>query len=62
MMRRTNRLPTGHLSPASNENVESKVSSVRATYEPLILKPGASLIREWQGQLERVTVLDGEFA
>jgi hypothetical protein len=31
-------------------------------HEPLILKPGALLIREWQGRLERVTVVDDGFA
>ena len=35
---------------SSNERAESKVSA----YEPLILKPGALLIREWQGRLEQV--------
>ena len=43
-------------------DAESKVSSARAAYEPLILKPGALLIREWQGRLERVTVVDDGFA
>jgi Protein of unknown function (DUF2924) len=52
----------GSSKPGSDEHAESKVSSVRAAYEPLILKPGALLIREWQGRLERVTVLDGGFA
>ena len=47
---------------SSNERAESKVSSARAAYEPLILKPGALLIREWQGRLERVTVVDGGFS
>jgi hypothetical protein len=42
--------------------VESKISSARVAYEPLILKPGALLIREWQGRLERVTVVDDGFA
>jgi len=48
--------------PGSNEPAESKVSSARAAYEPLILKLGALLIREWQGRLERVTVVDDGFA
>ena len=52
----------GSSKPGSDEHAELKVSSVRAAYEPLILKPGALLIREWQGRLERVTVLDGGFA
>jgi hypothetical protein len=34
----------------------------RSAYEPLILKSGALLIREWQGRLERVTVVDDGFA
>jgi Protein of unknown function (DUF2924) len=46
----------------SDEHAESKFSSARAAYEPLILKPGAVLIREWQGRLERVTVVDDGFA
>ena len=48
--------------PGSDEHVELKVSSARAAYEPLTLKPGALLIREWQGRLERVTVVDDGFA
>ncbi|MFZ0603427.1 MAG: DUF2924 domain-containing protein, partial [Roseiarcus sp.] len=34
----------------------------RAAYGPPILKPGALLIREWQGRLERVTVVNDGFA
>jgi hypothetical protein len=45
-----------------DEHAESKVSLARAAYEPLVLKPGAVLIREWQGRLERVTVVDDGFA
>lgn len=52
----------GSASPGSDEHAESKVSSARAAYEPLILKPGALLIREWQGRLERVIVVDDGFA
>jgi hypothetical protein len=52
---------TGSASDDSDETVESKVSS-RSAYEPLILKSGALLIREWQGRLERVTVVDDGFA
>jgi len=52
----------GSASPGSDEHAEPKTSSARAAYEPLILKPGALLIREWQGRLERVTVVDGGFA
>ena len=48
-------------SPGSDERAESKLSSARAAYEPLILKPGAVLIREWQGRLERVIVIDDGF-
>ena len=47
---------------SSDEHAESKVSSARATYEPLVLKSGTLLIREWQGRLERVTVVDDGFA
>ena len=52
----------GSATLGSDEPAESKVSSARAAYEPLILKPGALLIREWQGRLERVTVADDGFA
>ena len=48
--------------PGSDEQAESKVSSARAAYGPPILKPGALLIREWQGRLESVTVVDDGFA
>jgi hypothetical protein len=48
--------------PGSDEQAEPKVSSARAAYEPLIFKPGAVLIREWQGRLARVTVVDDGFA
>jgi len=51
----------GSGTPASEEHAGSKVSSARAAYEPLILKTGALLIREWQGRLERVTVVDNGF-
>ena len=51
----------GSAPPGSDETAESKVSSARAACEPLILKPGALLIREWQGRLERVTVVDDGF-
>jgi hypothetical protein len=44
-----------------DERAQSKPSSARAAYEPLILKPGAVLMREWQGRLERVTVVDDGF-
>ena len=53
---------TANGSGTLGSDVESKISSARAAYEPLILKPGALLIREWQGRLERVTIVDGGFA
>ena len=52
----------GSAPPGSDETAESKVSSARAACEPLILKPGVLLIREWQGRLERVTVVNDGFA
>ena len=52
----------GSATPGADGHPESEASSARATYEPLNLKPGALLIREWQGRLERVTVVDGGFA
>ena len=53
---------TANGSGTLGSDVKSKISSARAAYEPLILKPGALLIREWQGRLERVTVVDDGFA
>jgi hypothetical protein len=53
---------TANASGTLGSDVESKISSARVAYEPLILKPGALLIREWQGRLERVTVADHGFA
>jgi hypothetical protein len=53
---------TANGSGTLGSDVESKISSARVAYEPLILKPGALLIREWQGRLERVTVADDGFA
>jgi hypothetical protein len=52
----------GSATLGSDEHAESKVTSARAAYEPLILKPGALLIREWQGRLKRVIVVDHGFA
>src|SRR5271166_4256947 len=52
----------GSASPGSDEHAESKGSSARAAYEPLLLKPGALLIREWQGRLEAGSVVDHGFA
>jgi hypothetical protein len=52
----------GSATPGSDEHAESKASSARPAYEPPILKPGALLIREWQGRLERVTVVDDGLA
>jgi hypothetical protein len=46
----------------SDGHAETVVSPARAAYEPLNLKPGALLAREWQGRLERVTVVDDGFA
>jgi hypothetical protein len=42
--------PNGSVAPSSDERAESKLSPARAAYVPLILKPGAVLIREWQGR------------
>jgi hypothetical protein len=53
---------TANGSGTLGSDVESKISSARAACEPLVLKPGALLIREWQGRLERVTVADHGFA
>ncbi len=52
-------------SPAPNEAGELATGSVapeRRTSEPLILKPGTLLTREWQGRLETVMVVADGFA
>ena len=36
--------------PGSDEHTESKISSTRGAYEPLVLKSGAVLTREWHGR------------
>jgi hypothetical protein len=51
----------GSAAPGSDERAESKLLLARAAHEPLILKLGVVLIREWQGRLERVTVVDDGF-
>jgi len=48
--------------PGSDARLKSEVSPARAASDPLILKPGALLIREWQGRIERVTVVGDGFA
>ena len=52
----------GSSTPNSDAGLKSEVSSVRAASDPLVLKPGALLIREWQGRIERVMVVKGGFA
>lgn len=57
------KLASGGSSPSnSHDGLESKTSSARAAKNPLVLKPGALLIREWLGRLERVTVVNDGFA
>ena len=46
----------------SDDGLKSKTSPARAASDPLILKPGALLIREWRGRLERVAVVNDGFA
>ena len=46
----------------SHDGLKSEVLSARAASDPLILKPGALLIREWQDRIERVTVVNEGFA
>jgi hypothetical protein len=51
----------GPSTPNSDEGQKPEASSARAASDPLILKPGALLVREWQGRLERVTVVKDGF-
>lgn len=46
----------------SHDRMKSGVSSARAASDRLILKLGALLIREWQGRIERVTVVNDGFS
>jgi hypothetical protein len=46
---------------ASNPSTRS-LSKTKGSESPLVLKPGALLTREWQGQIERVMALDEGFA
>ena len=46
----------------SRDGLKSEALSARGAGDPLILKPGAILVREWQGRLERVTVVNDGFA
>ena len=51
----------GASTPDSDDRFKSEASPARAASEPLILKPGTLLTREWQGHLERVTVVKDGF-
>jgi len=56
------KLTSSRSSPSdSHDGLKSKTLSARAAKNPLILKPGALLVREWQGRLERVTVVNDGF-
>ena len=46
----------------SHDRMKSEASSARWASDPLILKAGALLIREWQGRIERVTVVNDGFS
>jgi hypothetical protein len=54
--------------PSSNElstpghSSSAATSPCRQRSDPLILKPGTLLTREWQGRIERVTVVSSGFA
>ena len=48
--------------PESDDNWNAATSPRRHRSDPLILKPGTLLTREWQGRIERVTVVSNGFA
>jgi hypothetical protein len=52
----------GSSTPDPDHGVGAAALPGRHTSDPLILKPGALLIREWQGRIERVTVVGDGFA
>ena len=49
-------------SASSDGGASAATPPVRQTSDPLILKPGALLVREWQGRLEHVMVVRDGFA
>jgi Protein of unknown function (DUF2924) len=57
------REPNGHLTPGAIEDLADRSpASERRICEPLILKPGTLLTREWQGRMETVMAVPGGFA
>jgi hypothetical protein len=53
---------SGLSTPDSDDSSSAATSPGRQRSDPLVLKPGALLIREWQGRIERVTVVSDGFA
>jgi hypothetical protein len=53
---------SGLTTPDSDDSSSAGTSPGRQRSDPLILNPGALLIREWQGRIERVTVVGDGFA
>ncbi len=49
-------------SAASDGSLSTATEPTRQVGDPLILKPGTLLVREWQGRLEHVTVVHDGFA
>src|SRR5271163_3374126 len=52
----------GLSTPDADDSSSSATSPGRQRSDPLILKPGTLLTREWQGRIERVTVVSNGFA
>jgi hypothetical protein len=52
----------GSSTPSSDNSASAATSPGRQRSDPLILKPGTLLTREWRGRIERVTVISNGFA
>ena len=52
----------GSSTPSSDDSSSAATSPGRQRSDPLILKPGTLLTREWRGRIERVTVVSNGFA
>ena len=53
---------SGLSTPDADDSSSAATSPGRQRSDPLILKPGTLLTREWQGRIERVTIVSDGFA
>ena len=52
----------GSSTPSRDDSASAATSPCRQRSDPLILKPGTLLTREWRSRIERVTVVSNGFA